>query len=106
MTWEEALELVVARTGHHPYRERCSESSDRPPPNDYLAYRALMLRMAEDPDPPETMSAAESHQLVKRMIACPFHSRGHECDCGRCALRGGSQVSHLDCFACLKQYGQ
>jgi hypothetical protein len=52
-------------------------------------------------------SAAESLASSRAMNACPFRSRGPGCGCagGRCALRRGAVVSHLDCFACIETYG-
>lgn len=48
----------------------------------------------------------ESLGLVERMNACLFRSRDSSCGCsgGRCALRSGALVSHVDCFACLERY--
>jgi hypothetical protein len=51
-------------------------------------------------------TAAEALALVTAMKACSFRSSGAGCGCagGRCALRLGALVSHLDCFDCLRRY--
>jgi hypothetical protein len=46
MTYLQALEIVVRNTGVDRYRHLCSEANTLPPPNDYEAYRGLMLRLA------------------------------------------------------------
>jgi hypothetical protein len=43
MTWQEALEIVVARTKHERYRDLCSDECAM-----HEAYRALMIRQAID----------------------------------------------------------
>jgi hypothetical protein len=52
MNWPEALDVVVARTKHEPYRRLCSDENTSPPPNDRDAYRDLMVRLAENPPKP------------------------------------------------------
>lgn len=53
------------------------------------------------PRPP----VAETLPLVRQMKACLFRSTPPGCcSGGRCGLRRGARVSHLDCFACLRQY--
>ena len=56
--------------------------------------------------PAGSMPAAESIALTRRMNACPYRSRDAGCGCsgGRCSLRGGAVVSHLECFPCLERY--
>lgn len=44
MTWEQALEIVIARTKHERYRDLCAD--DWP---DHEAYRAEMIRMVSEP---------------------------------------------------------
>lgn len=106
MKWEEALEIVVTRTRHWPYRDLCSDKNTKPPPNHRDAYRSLMLRLVGEPLPPENLiTAAESIRLNRIMLACQFRSRGSTgCGCGKCALRGGVNVSHPDCFECIRTY--
>ena len=70
-------------------------------------YRSVIVsesrRVASAPAP---IPPAESLALVQLMKACPFRAAGTTgCGCGHCGLRGGAAVSHLDCFACIKQYG-
>ena len=45
MTWQEALEIVVLRTMHEPYRRLCSE--DHPA---HQTYRRLMIQLATESD--------------------------------------------------------
>jgi hypothetical protein len=56
MTWEEALDLIVARTGHHRYRDLCADTWP-----DHAAYRALVIRLATGEPPAETQ--AEDKEL-------------------------------------------
>jgi hypothetical protein len=51
MTWEEALDLIVARTGHHRYRDLCADTWP-----DHAAYRALVIRLATGEPPAETQA--------------------------------------------------
>jgi hypothetical protein len=44
MSWTDALELVVAATGHERYRWLCSE--DNPDPGSRDGYRGLMVRLS------------------------------------------------------------
>jgi len=59
-----------------------------------------------DAEPPRP-SVAESVALVRGMKACPYRSvvPNSGCGCGRCGLRNGATVSHLECFPCLRQFG-
>lgn len=60
MTWQDALDAVVARTPHERYRWLCSD--ENPDVRQRERYRALMVRIASgepDPDPdPDPASAA------------------------------------------------
>ena len=51
-------------------------------------------------------AAAEALALARRMRACPYRSQDASCGCsgGRCGLRRGGPVSHIDCFDCLRRY--
>jgi hypothetical protein len=51
MTWQDALEIVVARTGHQRYRALCDHSHP-----DHGGYRELVLTLAGQP-PPRPRSA-------------------------------------------------
>jgi len=55
---------------------------------------------------PPGLELAESLGLLRAMKACLFHSRDPEssCGCGRCGLRGGAEVNHGECFACIQRY--
>ena len=98
MTWEHALEAVVARTRHERYRALCADAHP-----DRGAWRAEVVRLAAAGPRP---SVAESLARTRGMRSCPFRSTDRSCGCsgGRCALRRGASVSHLDCFDCLSRY--
>jgi hypothetical protein len=55
MTWESALESVVASTGVERYRFLCSAENRLPPPNDRYAYRLLVIKLSAGllPIPPD-----------------------------------------------------
>jgi hypothetical protein len=55
MTLDEALDVVVARTGHRRYRELCDPAH----PN-HLHYRELVLRLASAPAPEPPASRPQS----------------------------------------------
>jgi hypothetical protein len=44
MTWSEALEIVVSRTGYERWRDLCSD--DNPDVEQRDAYRALVIELA------------------------------------------------------------
>jgi len=46
MTWQTALETVVARTRVERYRHLCSDANALAPPNDRGAYRRLVVDLA------------------------------------------------------------
>lgn len=107
MTLAEAIAIVSARPGHRRYRDLCDPNHPEFNPD----YEPVVLRLAAEPFPPAPATAAptarQSVALVRRMNACLFRSAGASCGCagaGRCALRHGAVISHLDCFACLTQY--
>jgi hypothetical protein len=65
----------------------------------------LDLSMNAVAEPPR-LAVAESIRLSHLMKACEFRSTGGAgCGCGRCGLRAGATVSHMECFACIRQYG-
>jgi phage-related protein len=105
MDWQEALEIRVRQTKHE--RFRVLTAADHP---DHLTWRRRMVeQVANAGTTPDVSSAphpdvAESIALTRAMHACPFRSVDPGCGCngGRCADRGGSIVSHIDCFACPK----
>ncbi len=51
MNWEEALEIVVARTGHERYRSLCSDANLNQGRNSRDAYRELMIQKAAGEEP-------------------------------------------------------
>ena len=103
MSWESALDCVVARTGHERFRQLCSDASPG-----HAGYRRLMIRMAggnvADPAP---IPLAESLGLLRLVNSCPYRSRDAACGCSgfRCALRMVNPVvNHLDCLECVRNY--
>jgi hypothetical protein len=114
MTWEEALKLIVERTRNLRYIELTADANLDVTQRD--AYRSLLIRIATGapesslpkPEPaPDLPSVAESIDLIRQMRACPYRSVDAGCGCsgGRCALRGGAMVGHIDCFDCLRHFG-
>jgi hypothetical protein len=106
MTWQKALDLAIARTGHGRLRALCSQAHP-----DHAAYRLWVLRMAgeTEPDfPPSPIPLTESLALLRIVNACPYRSRDSKCGCSghRCALRRDHPiVTHLNCLDCAKCYG-
>lgn len=111
MTWERALDLVVARTGHLRYRVLCAE--DNPDVAQRDAYRRLVADMAAGGPAPcpsaaetagnalrsaagfaadgfRTVDRAERERRIAICHDCPHFDRGP----GRCRLCG--------CFTALK----
>jgi len=87
----------------------CEMAAAEPP--DPVHLRHIIHRSAIGAVSPQHQSIAaptpaDVLPLVAAMKACPFRSSGPGCGCsgGRCALRRGAPVSHLDCFDCLQQY--
>lgn len=59
----------------------------------------------DDPLPPH-VPVSETIALIRSVKACQWRStEGCGCSGSACALRGGSMVSHLDCFDCIRRYG-
>ena len=71
MTWNQALDLVVARTGHEPFRRLCAE--DNPDAEQRDAYRALMVELAtgEPPAPAPEDRALQSYVAEHGCGGCP-----------------------------------
>lgn len=65
---------------------------------------ALARPVAERPAPPDV---SEAVRLLSAMGRCPYRSTDAGCGCsgGRCSLRGGAPVSHLDCIPCIRSHG-
>jgi hypothetical protein len=103
VTWQSALECVIARTRHERYRVLCSDAWP-----DHSGYRRLMLRLAaggkiNDPVP---IPLPESLALLRLVNSCPYRSRDAACGCSgsKCGIRSAI-VSHHDCFDCVARYG-
>jgi hypothetical protein len=67
-------------------------------------YRDVIVR--ESHRCAERYPTALSVRLVRLMNACEFRSTDPTCGCtgGRCGLRAGVAVGHLDCFECIRRY--
>lgn len=109
MTWEQALDLVVSRTGHQRYRWLCSE--DNPDTEQRAAYRRLVISQAVDQPTAGIsavlMPAVESIAALKLVRRCHYRSvPSCGCEPGRCGLRGGKWVSDQDCLTCVSKYGE
>jgi hypothetical protein len=52
VSWEDALEIVVAQTKVERYRHLCSDANTLRPPNDRDAWRAYMIRKAANEQTP------------------------------------------------------
>jgi hypothetical protein len=118
MTWTEALEVVLARTKHEPYRAKCDESNPS-----HAIWRDRMIEKAtgvppvvadpppadQDGDAPAVQppSVAVAVSLLAATKACPYRALHPPCGCqgARCGLKAGAIVSHRDCFACVEAYG-
>ncbi len=101
MTWECALESVLARTGHERFRQLCSESWP-----DHAGYRQLMVRMAGGMTvDPALIPLAEALEMLRVVKLCQYRSTaGCGCSGARCGLRSAI-VSHRDCLDCVERYG-
>ncbi len=107
MTYLEALEVLASNAHVWRFRELCHEANPNTTQRD--AYRGLVIRMASgEPLNKKTGRPAvpEAVALTRQMKACIYRSVFPPCGCagGRCGLRWGAIVSHLDCFACLREY--
>lgn len=67
MTWTEALEIVVKRTGHERYRFLVSDANPDKWGRD--AYRLEMVRMADEPEPPAVTAYPSVQDQVKSALA-------------------------------------
>ncbi len=112
MTWQQALESVLAAGGPQRYRELCADGN--PNVHQREGYRTFMVRQATGrPEPPQPVLAADPplvplgealHAMVL-VRACLWRSRsGCGCAGARCAIRG-SPVSDRDCIDCVRRYG-
>jgi hypothetical protein len=90
MDLAEALDIVVARTGHERYRELAATRSD---------YAELILRLAEDPN---YTNAPSQETIAITLMVCP-HQRIIGCSCGKqyeCAVTGAGK-SIYQCQQCF-----
>ena len=101
MTINEALDLVIARTGVERYRYLCLE---HPKPTVRAEYSAHVLRLAAQPPAPKP-ATAEFVAFARIVRECPFRSvEPGGCGCARCGLRSGAKVSNLECIQCVRNY--
>lgn len=69
MDWIDALQIVIARTGHARYEWLCSD--DNPDPLSRAGYRALVVRMATgDPGPQATAEDLALRSHLARRPCC------------------------------------
>lgn len=102
MTWDQALEIVIARTGHARYRQLCDASHES-----HVAYRDLMLKLAATPSlvsPAPSPIPLEASVRATRLgfARCWFSERDARCGCSglSCHLLGRI-VTLEDCVRCL-----
>ena len=101
MTINEALDLVIARTGVERYRYLCLE---HPKPTLRAEYSRLVLRLAAQ-TPASRPCPTELVALARKVMECPFRStESSGCGCAHCGLRGGAKVSKLECIECMRNY--
>ena len=100
MTLDQALDIVVARTGIDRYRYLCR---DHPVASVRDGYAALVMKLAGEPDSGRITIA--DALTIRRVNACLYRSKGNdECGCFRCALKGGQKVTSADCYGCVQRY--
>lgn len=80
---------------------------DWAPSGDPVLRAHILARSAGPaPAPAATPGVAGMIAGLAAMHRCPYRSTaGCGCSGGRCGLRGGAPVSHLDCLPCLERYG-
>lgn len=104
MTWQEALEVVVARTGHDRYRSLCSE--DNPCPHGRDAYRALVRAMAAGDHPPAATQPPRAttppDPWAARIRACPDHNPGCCSSPAPYCTRYAINPTRDQCVSCLE----
>ncbi len=96
MTFDEALNIVVARTGHQRFRELCLDSYP-----DHVAWRSEVVRLAEttEGDP------VSSDPWLPLIRACEDHNPGCCASPVPYCSRFTKHVTHDDCVACLEGQG-
>jgi hypothetical protein len=103
MTLAEAVEIIVRRTRHGRYRWLCSDKNPDIAQRD--GYRALVLRMAGEPEPPPQPVAplASSIRATIYGFRQCLYSSHKGCGCtGTHCYRHGRIVGLADCIDCLK----
>jgi len=104
MTWQEALDTVVARTGHERFRWLCSD--DNPDAVQREGYRGVVLGLAGQPaseTPPVLPPLAVSINAVRLGFRQCFYSSHEGCGCaGTHCYRFGRIVQLRECVECLK----
>ncbi len=108
MEYLEALEIVVARTGHVRYRELCDSSHP-----DHAAWRKRVLALVrgelapQEASPPNPRLAAQL-KLQALVMKCPQRDTSVPCGCGMAVCRlnkgGGidpTRVALRECEACV-----
>ena len=105
MTTAEALDLVVARTGHQRYRDLCDPSHPDHDPG-YIEY-VLALAEGKSPDespapdaPPASMSRSDEirdHRLLTALAkTCPYRENTSSCGCGVSICHASLGPSRID----------
>lgn len=107
MTWAEALETNISRTGHQKYRRLCDESHPR-----HILWRAEMVRMASPqlPSVPEQIANAAGAVFrlgMQFLTGGPMLVQPDELDrrlaiCQPCEFFAGSRCTKCGCFGKLK----
>lgn len=108
MTLQQAIDIVVARTGHERFRSLCDPSS----PVYDRGYEAVVLELAGAPDVEidrtHAPTLATSLAIRNAVRTCPWRDPRPNCGCeglARCAIGYGDRagdVSHADCWECAK----
>lgn len=104
MTWQDALESVIARTKHDRYRWLCSDANPDRESRD--ASRRLVLERAGQPAPPgpaqSLVPIALSIRAARVGFRQCFYSSHEGCGCsGTHCFRLGRIVGLRDCAECL-----
>lgn len=101
MTWTDALEVVVARTGVGRYRYLCSEDHA-----DHARWRLKVVELATGDLPRPSPAADRNARLAVLARSCPYRTRWPACGCSgfRCGIKQ-QIVSGPECWACVEKYG-
>lgn len=129
MQWPEALEIVVVKTKHVAFRNKCSDENTNIQERD--SFRQMMISMAQDlpidrpiiqnkrinnnsnvnPSPKESPrhrgrrpSVRTSVAMIEKIKSCPhFKACGNGCGGNTCLIGKGmnGKVYFMDCAVCL-----